>query len=87
MDGFEATRLIREELTLTHLPIIAMTAHALEDERRHCLASGMNAHVAKPIDPPTLLAVLARWLPSQAIKKRPRTRPLPPLISPPRCPR
>jgi two-component system sensor histidine kinase/response regulator len=64
MDGFEATRLIREELTLTSLPIIAMTAHALEDERRHCLASGMNAHVAKPIDPPTLLAVLARWLPS-----------------------
>jgi two-component system, sensor histidine kinase and response regulator len=63
MDGFEATRLIREELGLTDLPIIAMTAHALDDERRHCLASGMNAHVAKPIDPPTLLTVLARWLP------------------------
>jgi two-component system, sensor histidine kinase and response regulator len=64
MDGFEATRLIRHELGLTDLPIIAMTAHALEDERRHCLASGMNAHVAKPIDPPTLLAVLSRWLPA-----------------------
>ena len=62
MDGFEATRRIREELGLTDLPIIAMTAHALADERRHCLASGMNDHLAKPIDPPTLLAVLTRWL-------------------------
>jgi len=62
MDGFEATRIIREELGLD-LPIIAMTAHALADERQHCLASGMNDHVAKPIDPPTLLTVLARWLP------------------------
>jgi PAS domain S-box-containing protein len=65
MDGFEATRLIRGELALTDLPIIAMTAHALEDERRHCLASGMNDHVAKPIDPPTLLTVLSRWLPTR----------------------
>ena len=63
MDGFEATRIIREELGLTDLPIVAMTAHALADERQHCLASGMNDHVAKPIDPSTLLTVLARWLP------------------------
>jgi two-component system sensor histidine kinase/response regulator len=62
MDGFEATRLIRQELGLTELPIIAMTAHALADERHHCLASGMQDHVAKPIDPPTLRAVLTRWL-------------------------
>ena len=39
-----------------------MTAYALEDERRHCLASGMNDHVAKPIDPAVLLTVLFRWL-------------------------
>jgi PAS domain S-box-containing protein len=63
MDGFEATRLIREELALTELPIVAMTAYALADERQHCLASGMNDHVAKPVDPPALLAVLARWIP------------------------
>jgi PAS domain S-box-containing protein len=69
MDGFEATRLIREELALTDLPIIAMTAHALEDERQHCLTSGMNDHVAKPIDPPTLLAVLARWIPPRGDKE------------------
>ncbi len=62
MDGFEATRIIREELGLSDLPIIAMTAHALADERHHCLACGMNDHLAKPIDPPALLAVLTRWL-------------------------
>ena len=62
MDGFEATRIIRETLRISELPIIAMTARALEDERRHCLACGMNDHVAKPIDPPILLAVLSRWL-------------------------
>ena len=71
MDGFESTRLIRQELGLTDLPIIAMTAHALEDERRHCLAGGMQDHVAKPIDPPTLLAVLTRWLGSPAREAAP----------------
>jgi CheY-like chemotaxis protein/HPt (histidine-containing phosphotransfer) domain-containing protein len=62
MDGFEATCVIRENLGLTDLPIIAMTAHALEEERRHCLAHGMNDHVAKPIDPSALLAALTRWI-------------------------
>jgi CheY-like chemotaxis protein len=62
MDGFEATRIIRSELGLADLPIIAMTAHALEEERRRCLAHGMNDHVAKPIDPPALREVLTRWI-------------------------
>jgi two-component system sensor histidine kinase/response regulator len=62
MDGFEATRIIRESPGLANLPIIAMTAHALEDERRHCLAIGMNDHVAKPIDPPALREALIRWI-------------------------
>ncbi len=62
MDGFELTRIIRNELGLIDLPIIAMTAHALEDVRRHCLAIGMDDHVAKPIDPMALLTVLSRWL-------------------------
>jgi CheY-like chemotaxis protein len=65
MDGFEATRVIRDELGLADLPIIAMTAHALEEERRRCLACGMNDHVAKPIDPSALLTVLSRWLPAR----------------------
>ncbi|MCC7280613.1 MAG: response regulator, partial [Chromatiaceae bacterium] len=81
MDGFEATRRIRQELGLTDLPIIAMTAHALAAERHHCLASGMQDHVAKPIDPPTLLAVLTRWLGSPGQEgESPPERPLGPAL-------
>ena len=60
MDGFEATRQIRADPALAGIPIIAMTAHAMADERRHCLESGMDDHVPKPIDPPQLFSVLAR---------------------------
>src|SRR5262249_39391053 len=48
MDGLEATRVIREDARLQALPIIAMTAHALLEERQRCLEVGMNDHVAKP---------------------------------------
>ena len=51
MDGFEATQVIRQQLGLTDLPIIAMTANALASDREACIAAGMNDHVAKPIDP------------------------------------
>jgi PAS domain S-box-containing protein len=71
MDGFEATRVIRDELGLADLPIIAMTAHALEEERRRCLACGINDHVAKPIDPSVLLTVLSRWLPTRGDAQEP----------------
>ncbi|MCB1889632.1 MAG: response regulator [Rhodocyclaceae bacterium] len=60
MDGFEATRRLRADPRFKALPIIAMTAHAMADERQRCLDSGMNDHVAKPIDPPQLFAALAR---------------------------
>ena len=60
MDGFEATRRIRADSALAGIPIIAMTAHAMADERRRCLEAGMDEHVPKPIDPPELFAVLAR---------------------------
>ncbi|QCG94114.1 PAS domain S-box protein [Azospirillum sp. TSA2s] len=62
LDGYETTRLIRRELELSSLPIIAMTAHAMAGDRERCLDSGMNDHVSKPIDPDTLYAALARWL-------------------------
>lgn len=58
MDGHEATRRIRK--LRGDLPIIAMTAHALEDERRRCLAEGMFDHIAKPIDQELLYASLSR---------------------------
>ena len=58
MDGFEATRIIREEYKDHTVPIIAMTAHTMEEERQRCLDAGMNEHVAKPIDPERLFSVL-----------------------------
>ena len=52
MDGFEATNLIRkhEETTGSHIPIIAMTAHAMKGDRERCLESGMDGYVSKPIN-------------------------------------
>jgi two-component system sensor histidine kinase/response regulator len=54
MDGHEATRLIRSDPRYETLPIIAMTAQAMAEERDQCLAEGMNDHIAKPIDPDLL---------------------------------
>jgi signal transduction histidine kinase/DNA-binding response OmpR family regulator len=62
MDGYQATRLIREDPSLRALPIIAMTAHALQRDRDECLAAGMDGHVTKPFEPEALLRELARWL-------------------------
>ena len=62
MDGFTATKLIRARAGLQDLPIIAMTAHALVEERQRCLEAGMNDHVSKPIDPDALFATLMRWV-------------------------
>jgi len=59
MNGYDATRAIRRQGLLT-LPIIAMTANVLEDDRRRAAEAGMNAHVAKPIDVEALIAVLTR---------------------------
>ena len=62
MDGYEATRAIREDPQLGSLPIIAMTANAMAGDREKCLAAGMNDHVAKPIDPDDLFSTLAQWI-------------------------
>jgi two-component system sensor histidine kinase/response regulator len=64
MDGHTATRLIRERPEGRALPIIAMTAHALAEERERCLAAGMNDFLTKPIDPALLQATLLKWLPA-----------------------
>ncbi len=63
MDGYEAVRCIRAETGFAALPVIAMTAHAMAEERERCLAAGMNDHIAKPIDPGTMFRTLLRWLP------------------------
>ena len=62
MDGYEATRTIRAELPIETLPIIAMTANAMAGDREKCLESGMNDHVAKPIDVEEMFSALAQWI-------------------------
>jgi CheY-like chemotaxis protein len=59
MDGLEATRLIRKgEGPGKHLPIVAMTAHALKSDRDRCLASGMDGYISKPFKPEELLSAV-----------------------------
>jgi len=65
MDGYTATeeiRKIEKKQQKKHIPIIAMTAHALKGDREKCLASGMDDYMSKPIDMKVLEAVLERWL-------------------------
>jgi PAS domain S-box-containing protein len=70
MDGFEATRCIRDpqSAVLNHrVPIIAMTAHAMADDREKCLEAGMDAYVAKPIALAPLTEALEQWLPTDQV--------------------
>ncbi len=62
MDGFEATRRIRNLPGKQHLPIVAMTAAAMLKDRLACEAAGMNDFVSKPFDPPRLIDTLSQWV-------------------------
>jgi len=68
MDGFATTRAIRknEQETGGHIPIIAMTAHAIKGDRERCLAAGMDDYVSKPISSEKLLSCLQALLPKSA---------------------
>ncbi|MGE0875455.1 MAG: response regulator [Burkholderiales bacterium] len=71
LDGYEATAEIRRDARYAAVPIIAMTAHAMVEERDRCLALGMQDHVAKPIDPEALYQALARWAKPRAAARAP----------------
>ncbi|MFA7243009.1 MAG: response regulator [Sulfuricellaceae bacterium] len=62
MDGLEATRRLRSQPQYADLPILAMTANALQADRDKCLAAGMNAHLLKPIEPEELWRALLQWV-------------------------
>lgn len=61
LDGISATARLREDARFAHVPIIAMTADALAEERQRCLAAGMSDHLAKPFLPEDLMGLLLRW--------------------------
>ena len=71
MDGFEATSIIRKKEQETggrHLPIVAMTAHAMKGDRERCLAHGMDAYISKPFQKQELLDIVDSFPSMQAAK-------------------
>lgn len=62
MDGYEAMRLIRKENRYKELPIIALTAKAMRDDKQKCLDAGANDYISKPVDVPRLLSLMQVWL-------------------------
>jgi CheY-like chemotaxis protein/HPt (histidine-containing phosphotransfer) domain-containing protein len=69
LDGLEATRQIRNPLSQVNnprIPVIAMTAHAMQGDKNKCLEAGMNDYVTKPVNPQTLAGVLEKWLPENS---------------------
>jgi len=71
MDGYEATQQIRnpQSAVANHgIPIIAMTAHAMQGDRERCLEAGMNDYVTKPVSPQALVEALEKWLPKENLE-------------------
>jgi CheY-like chemotaxis protein len=70
MDGYTATRKIRQQPQWQHLPIIAMTASALDSDREHALSSGMNDHITKPLDIDQMYQAIGKWVAAARALKR-----------------
>ncbi len=79
MDGFEATDAIRtrEKISGKHMPIVAMTAHAMAGDRDRCLAAGMDEYISKPVHGPDLLRLLQTFAPPSAPVAAPIAAPSP----------
>ncbi len=74
MDGLAATRVVRDPSAdvLDHcVPIIAMTAHAMNGDRERCLQAGMNDYISKPVQVEELLSTIDKWMPSERIERTP----------------
>ncbi|MEI7841765.1 MAG: response regulator [Gallionellaceae bacterium] len=73
MDGLTATIAIRKIQRLSNLPIVAMTANAMQQDRERCLEAGMNDHLPKPIEPNHLWLMLRKWIKPRVAQTAPRS--------------
>jgi CheY-like chemotaxis protein len=62
MDGYETMRVIRSDPKYKTLPIVAVTAKALKDDREKCVAAGATDYLPKPVDPSKLVELMALWI-------------------------
>ena len=68
MDGYEAMRRIRKQPKFESLPIVALTAKAMEGDREKCISAGASDYIAKPVDADQLLSLLRAWMDKQEIR-------------------
>ena len=87
MDGFEATGIIRNPQSRVQnhqMPVIALTANALQGDREKCQEAGMSDYLTKPIEVPALVVILEKWLPAGAKAAQPsENQPVTPTVVPP----
>jgi CheY-like chemotaxis protein/HPt (histidine-containing phosphotransfer) domain-containing protein len=67
LDGYQATAEIRKHETVSRIPIVALTANALDEDQKQCLDAGMDDYITKPFDRKDLTTALTRWLPAENI--------------------
>lgn len=77
MDGLTATKYIRETMGITELPIVAMTANAMDTDRDACLAAGMNSHIGKPFDVQDLIETVRKYTDKAGTTSPPTQKPRP----------